>query len=92
MASMSYGLPYNAVRELTTLHDPWSALRDAKKHVLGALRESRTWSDLIGNELVITLDQRPASLLRRVDFDISEDTRGDLMVYREADIDDPLSW
>ena len=87
---------FNATRELTSLDDSESDLTDAKKRVLQGLSASRVWSDLIGDEVRVTSDERPASLFRRVDFDYSEDTRGEPMAYRDADADadadDPLSW
>lgn len=96
MAHTIGGASYSIARELTSLDDPESALADAKRRVLHDLSLSRVWSDLIGDEVRIISDERPASLLRRVDFDYSENTRGEPREYRDGgvgvDTDDPLSW
>lgn len=92
MAYSIQSASFNVTHELTLLDDPGSALAAAKRRVLSDLRTSRVWSDLIGNEIRVTSDERPSSLLRVVEFDYSEDTRGEHVAYREADSDDPLSW
>lgn len=96
MAHTIGGGSFSIARDLTSLDDPQSALADAKRRVLHGLSVSRVWSDLIGDEIRVVSDERPASLLRRVDFDYSEDARGEPMKYRDGgvgiDTDDPLSW
>lgn len=83
---------FNAAHELTSLDDPESALVDAKRRVLADLSASRVWADLIGAEIRVTQDERPASLFRRIEFDYGEDARGEPTAYRDAGPDDPLSW
>jgi hypothetical protein len=96
MAHTLGAVSFNVARELTSFDDPGSVIADAKKRLLQGLTASRVWSDLIGDEVRVTLDQRPASLFREVDFDYSEDIRGKPTAYRDVgngvDTDDPLSW
>jgi hypothetical protein len=82
----------NVAHELTSIEDPESAIADAKRRVLHDLIGSRVWSDIIGVSVRVTSDERPASVLRTVDFDYNEDARGIPTAYRDADDDDPLSW
>jgi hypothetical protein len=84
---------YSVAHELTSLDDTTSAVRDAKKRVLRDLTVSRVWTELIGRgAILIAADERPASLLRRVEFEYGEDDRVEPVAYRDAEADDPLSW
>lgn len=85
---------YRVAEHLLEVQEASTSIRDLKSRTVQGLSVTRTWGRIVGSVLAEeTLDPRPPSMLRRVDFDDSLDTRGRVVTFAEAPDDEcDISW